>query len=225
MLSPRRADHVAWRSAPGQPSPPAWPAATCPGRRCRTARQRRRAALLCRIADQPLADEFLDVARRAARCPFTPPGAEKLAHHQLGIQRAADRQQLPGSPEHLGEQRVRWGSTGEHRAGPLPSTWVARPAGGSRRRLCGLTWTAFQILAAPCHVRAGWWPCFRVWQILRASGTAGAGHSGHQVSHDQCNSRGPPPGYGVPGGRAGRAATSFRNKEVSMMPAARHDFA
>jgi len=29
----------------------------------------------------------------------------------------------------------------------------------------------------------------------------------------------------VPGGRAGRAATSFRKNEVSMMPAARHDFA
>src|SRR6201999_3929977 len=80
--------------------------------------------------DQPFADEFLDVARRAARCPFSPPRAEKFAHHQLGVQRYADREQLTGSPEHLGVQRVRWGSTGEHRAGPLPSTWVARPAGG-----------------------------------------------------------------------------------------------
>jgi hypothetical protein len=70
---------------------------------------------------------------------------------------------------------------------PFPRPGWPGPPGGSRRRLCGLTWTAFQILAAPCHVRAGWWPCFRVWQILRASGTAGAGHSGHQVSDHQCN--------------------------------------
>ncbi len=92
--------------------------------------QRGRAALLGGVAHQPLADEFLHVAGRVARRLFSPPGAEQLAHHQLSVQRAAHRQQLTGSPEHLGEQRVRWSGTGEHRTGPLPSAWVARPAGG-----------------------------------------------------------------------------------------------
>jgi hypothetical protein len=97
--------------------------------------QRGRAALLGGVAHQPLADEFLHIAGRAARRPFSPPGAKQLAHHQLSIQRAAHRQQFTGSPEHLGKQRIRWGgtelsSTGEHRTGPLPSAWVARPAGG-----------------------------------------------------------------------------------------------
>ena len=88
--------------------------------------QRGRAALLGRVGDQALADQLLDVGAPApdlpasrARGALAPPGAEQLADHQLGVERAAHGQQLARGPEHLGEQRV-----GRRRCGrggrPLP---------------------------------------------------------------------------------------------------------
>ena len=71
-------------------------------------RERGRAALLGGVADQALADQFLDVGRPVgAAGAAAPPGAEQLAHHELGVERAAHREQLPRGPQHLGEQRVR----------------------------------------------------------------------------------------------------------------------
>ncbi len=74
-------------------------------------RERRRAVLAGGIGDEALAHEFLDVrsapAARPVLQPLPPPGAENLAHHELGVQRAAHREQLARCPEHLGEQRVR----------------------------------------------------------------------------------------------------------------------
>jgi hypothetical protein len=78
-------------------------------------RKRGRAALLGGVGDEPLADKLLDVGPAAAGMPGTgpaaallaPPGAEQLAHHQLGVERAADGEQLSRGPQHLGEQRVR----------------------------------------------------------------------------------------------------------------------
>jgi hypothetical protein len=72
-----------------------------------------RAALLGGVGHQSLADQLLDVgpaaARRAHSGParlLPPPGAQQLAHHQLGVERAADGEQLARGPQHLGEQRV-----------------------------------------------------------------------------------------------------------------------
>jgi 5-oxoprolinase (ATP-hydrolysing) len=71
--------------------------------------QRGRAALAGRVVDQPLADQLLDRGGAPAARPGTPlppPGAEQLADHELGVQRAAHGQQLAGRPKHLGEQGV-----------------------------------------------------------------------------------------------------------------------
>ncbi len=68
-------------------------------------RERRRAALPRRVVHQALADELFHAG--SAHATLTPPGAEQLADHELGVQRAADRQQFPSRAEHLGEQRVR----------------------------------------------------------------------------------------------------------------------
>jgi hypothetical protein len=72
--------------------------------------QRRRAALAGRVVDQPLADQLLHGGGAPAACPgaaLAPPRPEQLADHELRVQRAAHGQQLPGRPQHLGEQRVR----------------------------------------------------------------------------------------------------------------------
>ncbi len=103
--------------------------------------QRRGAALLGRVADQALADQLLDIGPAAQSAPpspprpgraLSPPGAEQLADHQLGVERAADGEQLPRGAQHLSEQRVR------RRCGRCPGAWplprrtgvtvMARPA-------------------------------------------------------------------------------------------------
>jgi len=77
-------------------------------------RERGRAALLGGVGDQAFANKFLDVRLAPsrllrARPPrlLAPPGAEHLAHHQLGIERTAHSQQFPRGPQHLREERVR----------------------------------------------------------------------------------------------------------------------
>ncbi len=92
--------------------------------------QRGRAALLRRVTDQALADQFLDVAPGAARRALAPPGAQQLADHEFRVQRTAHRQQFAGGAQHLGKKRIGWRRAGDHRARPLPMTWVARPAWG-----------------------------------------------------------------------------------------------
>jgi hypothetical protein len=71
--------------------------------------QRRRAALPGRVVDQPLADQLLDRDRSPAAhagAALRPPGAEQLADHEFGVQRAAHGQQLAGGAQHLGEQGI-----------------------------------------------------------------------------------------------------------------------
>jgi hypothetical protein len=60
-------------------------------------RQRRRALVLARVRDQPLPDHFLQigVAGAGAGLAFPPPGAQQFADHELGVERAAHREQLP----------------------------------------------------------------------------------------------------------------------------------
>ena len=75
-------------------------------------RERGRAALLGCVPDEPLADQFLDSGAtpgttRAPAGLVTPPGAEQLADHELGIERTAHGEQLAGGAQHLGKQRVR----------------------------------------------------------------------------------------------------------------------
>ena len=85
--------------------------------------QGRWAALPGRVVDQPLADQLLHRGRAARTAPagrtrgalkltparpvLAPPGAEQLADHEFGVQRAAHGQQLAGGTQHLGEQGVR----------------------------------------------------------------------------------------------------------------------
>ena len=85
--------------------------------------ERRRAAMAGRVLHQALADELLHIG--AAHAALAPPGAEQLAHHELGVQRAADGEQLPSRAEHLGEQRVRRldGAAGGH-------SWIPAAAAG-----------------------------------------------------------------------------------------------
>ena len=79
-------------------------------------RQRGGTALLRGVLDEALADQFLDVGTAPGRSPaapaarsrmLAPPGSEQLAHHQLGVERAAHGEQLPRRPQHLGEEGVR----------------------------------------------------------------------------------------------------------------------
>jgi hypothetical protein len=109
------------------------------GAQARDARQQRqggRAALLGRVGHQALADQFLDVGPAAARLPhpgparlLAPPAPEQLTDQQLGVERAADGEQLARGPEHLGKQRVggRPGQAG--RAVPV----------GRRSRIAGMS--------------------------------------------------------------------------------------
>ena len=182
--------------------------------------QRGRAALLGGVAHQPLADEFLHVAGRAARRPFPPPGAEQLAHHQLSIQRAAHRQQLTGSPRSISANSAFGGAApklaalGSTERVPFPRPgWPSRRGAlvvgfaGSHGQLSRFSRRRATSTPDGGHVSA----CGRYY---RASGTAGTGHSGHQVTDHQCNSREPESGYGVPGGRAGQAVTSLQCGQV-----------
>jgi 5-oxoprolinase (ATP-hydrolysing) len=57
-------------------------------------RERRRAALVGGVVDQSLADELLHGRGAPAAAALAPPGAEQLADHELGVQRAAHREQL-----------------------------------------------------------------------------------------------------------------------------------
>ncbi len=85
--------------------------------------QSRRAALLGGIADQALANQLLDVGPAPRTAPTTllaPPGAQQLADHELGVERATDCEQLAGGLEHLGEQGV-WRRPGEARGPVAPS--------------------------------------------------------------------------------------------------------
>ena len=69
--------------------------------------ERRRAALVARVVDQSLADQLLDGGGAAAAPALPPPGAEQLADHELGVERAAYGQQLTRRAQQLGEERVR----------------------------------------------------------------------------------------------------------------------
>ena len=82
-------------------------------------RQRRRALVLAGVRDQPLPDHFLQVgvAGAGARLALSPPGAEQFADHQLGVERAAHREQLPRGPEHFREESIRWRSWKRGRPG------------------------------------------------------------------------------------------------------------
>ena len=111
--------------------------------------ERGRAALLGGVGDEPLADELLDIGPAAPEMPgagpaatlLAPPGAEQLAHHELGVEWAADGEQLPRGPQHLGEQCIRR-RRGICQARPLPRRAgmpvMPRPAwrvGASARRV------------------------------------------------------------------------------------------
>src|SRR4029077_7320360 len=68
---------------------------------------------------------------------LTPPGAEQLADHELGVQRAAYGEHFPGGPQHLGKQCVgRWirgpgGAAGTAGRGPgALAPGVLTPASG-----------------------------------------------------------------------------------------------
>ena len=95
-------------------------------------RQCGRARVLARVLDESLADQFVKVGalvRRAGR-PLAPPGPEQLADHQLGVERAAHREQFPGCPEHLLEQGVWWGIGQPGRTRHPAVTGTARASGG-----------------------------------------------------------------------------------------------
>ena len=145
-----------------RPARPGWPGARCPGTRCRTAARaqpgcparRRTSTRPSPTSSSTSAGGAAASCRRRGRL-LAPPGAEQLADHELGVQRAADGEQFPGRPQHLGEQRVgrrpaRPARRGGEAGRPGRPEWPGPPE-GSRRRLCGLTHLAFQIRAAACH--------------------------------------------------------------------------
>ena len=101
--------------------------------------QRRRAALRARVVHESLTDELLDGGGAPAAATLAPPGAEQLADHELGVERAADGQQFARCAQQFGEERIRRRSSG---GWPLAAPDAP---GGWLRRLCGLTLIASQI--------------------------------------------------------------------------------
>ena len=85
-------------------------------------RERRRVVLVGGVVDQALADELLHGRGAPAAAALTPPGAQQLADHELRVQRAAHRQQLPRRAQQLGEQRVRRRDSG---LAPVAAAWCA----------------------------------------------------------------------------------------------------
>jgi hypothetical protein len=148
VLRPAGARHAAFDQLQGGP--------LGPGRLPRRAeagdagqqRQRRRAALGRRVLHEALADKLLDGDAAAAaagaagpavppRPALPPPGAEQLADHQLGVERAAHGQQFAGGAEHLREQRA------GRRGGAVPlaaigATLPSRGHGAAALAACGV---------------------------------------------------------------------------------------
>src|SRR5579859_867692 len=92
--------------------------------------------MLARVFHEPLADQLVKVgaAGRRAWLALAPPGAEQLADHELGVERAAHREQLPRCPQHLREQGV-W-------------RWIGQPGRTGDPAVAGAASTSAGVLAA-----------------------------------------------------------------------------